>query len=145
MKARILLISTAWFTTAIVTPAQTLAVGQVTFHKDILPVLQKNCQGCHRPGQIAPMSFLAYEGTRPWAKAIKAAVLSKKMPPWNADPAVGHFTNDRSLKPAEVELITKWVDAGAPAGDSKDAPSPGMANRRSYASGSSWRSTCACC
>jgi mono/diheme cytochrome c family protein len=124
MKARILLISTAWFTTAIVTPAQTLAVGQVTFHKDILPVLQKNCQGCHRPGQIAPMSFLAYEGTRPWAKAIKAAVLSKKMPPWNADPAVGHFTNDRSLKPAEVELITKWVDAGAPAGDSKDAPSP---------------------
>ena len=58
----------------------------VEFNKDVLPVLQRNCQGCHRPGQIAPMSFLTYESTRPWAKAMKAAVLSKKMPPWGADP-----------------------------------------------------------
>lgn len=94
----------------------------VTFNKDVLPVLQANCQGCHRPGQIAPMSFLSYETTRPWAKAMKAAVLTRKMPPWGADPDYGHFTNDRSLSPRDVEVIAKWADAGAPAGDAKDAP-----------------------
>lgn len=63
------------------------ASGPVTFYKDVLPVLQKNCQTCHRPGEAAPASFLTYESTRPWAKSIKAAVLSKKMPPWFADPS----------------------------------------------------------
>jgi hypothetical protein len=96
----------------------------VTFNKDVLPVLQANCQGCHRPGQIAPMSFLSYESTRPWAKAMKAAVLTKKMPPWGADPNYGHFTNDRSLSQHDMEIIAKWADAGAPAGDAKDAPKP---------------------
>ena len=57
----------------------------VVFNKDVLPILQRNCQTCHRPGEVAPMSFLTYESTRPWAKAIKEAVLSKKMPPWVAD------------------------------------------------------------
>ena len=61
-----------------------------TFNKDVLPILQKNCQSCHRPGQIAPMSFLTYKDARPWAKAMKAAVLSKKMPPWFADPQLSH-------------------------------------------------------
>jgi mono/diheme cytochrome c family protein len=95
-----------------------------TFGKDVLPLLQKNCQSCHRPGQIGPMSLLNYEEARPWAKAIKAAVLSKKMPPWFADPQYGHFNNDRTLKPQEVDTIAKWVDAGAPAGDPKQAPAP---------------------
>lgn len=95
-----------------------------TFNKDVLPVLQANCQSCHRPGQIAPMSFLSYESTRPWAKAMKAAVLTRKMPPWGADPAYGHFTNDRSLSLHDVEIIAKWADAGAPTGDVKDAPKP---------------------
>ena len=58
----------------------------VTFNKDVLPILQKSCQTCHRPGEIGPMSFLTYEATRPWAKAIKEAVLTRKMPPWFADP-----------------------------------------------------------
>jgi hypothetical protein len=102
--------------------AQSAAPASVTFHRDVLPILQKNCQTCHRPGQIAPMSFLTYESTRPWARAIKNAVLTKKMPPWFADPAYGHFTNDRSLKAGEVETIVRWVDTGAPAGDVKDAP-----------------------
>src|ERR1700680_1346852 len=84
-----------------------------TFSKDVLPVLQANCQTCHRPGQIAPMSFLTYESTRPWAKAIKAAVLSKKMPPWGAHPGIGHFTNDRSLKQADIDIIAKWADTDA--------------------------------
>lgn len=96
----------------------------VTFNKDILPILQKNCQTCHRPGQIAPMSFLTYQSTRPWAKAMRAAVAARKMPPWFADPAVGHFLNDRSLKQAEIDTIAKWADSGAPEGDAKDAPPP---------------------
>src|ERR1022692_1823618 len=66
-----------------------------TFNKDVLPVLQKNCQGCHRPGQIGPMPLLTYQGTRPWAKAIKESVLTKRMPPWFADPHYGHFANER--------------------------------------------------
>jgi hypothetical protein len=96
----------------------------VTFHKDVLPILQKNCQSCHRPGQIAPMSFLSYESTRPWAKAMKTAVATRKMPPWFADPQFGHFANDRSLKPNEIDTIARWADAGAPEGNAKDAPPP---------------------
>ena len=94
----------------------------VTFHKDVLPILQKNCQSCHRPGQVAPMSFLTYDTARPWAKAMKVAVLTKKMPPWFADPQFEHFANERSLKPNEIETIAKWADAGAPEGNPKDAP-----------------------
>ena len=62
------------------------AAAPITFHKDVLPVLQKNCQTCHRPGQIGPFSMLTFKDTRPWAKAIKAAVVSRAMPPWFADP-----------------------------------------------------------
>jgi len=94
----------------------------VTFHKDVLPILQKNCQSCHRPGQIAPMSFLSYQSTRPWAKAMKTAVATRKMPPWFADPQFGHFANDRSLKASEIDIIAKWADAGAPEGDVNEAP-----------------------
>src|SRR5438552_417550 len=67
------------------------APAAVTFNKDVLPVLQKNCESCHRPGEAAPMSFMTYQETRPWAKAIKTAVLSKKMPPWFADAGYGKF------------------------------------------------------
>lgn len=95
-----------------------------TFDKDVLPVLQKNCQGCHRPGEVAPMSFLTYQDTRPWAKAIKAAVLSRKMPPWFADPKFGHFLNDRRLSDADVKTLVSWVDGGAAEGSAKDKPAP---------------------
>jgi len=94
----------------------------VTFNRDVLPVLQKHCQTCHRPGQVAPMSFLTYGETRPWAKAMKTAVTLRKMPPWFADPQFGHFLNDHSLKPAEIEAIAKWADTGAAEGSAKDAP-----------------------
>jgi hypothetical protein len=97
-------------------------VPETTFYKDVLPVLQKNCQSCHRPGEAAPMSFLNYESTRPYAKAIKGAVLSKKMPPWFADPHYGKFANDRTLSDNEVKTLVSWVDGGAKAGNPKDAP-----------------------
>src|SRR3954454_23362635 len=92
------------------------APSAVTDYKDVLPIWQNRCEGCHRPGEAAPMSFLSYQETRPWAKAIKEAVALKKMPPWFADTSVGHFRNDRSLSQAEIDTLTAWVDAGAPEG-----------------------------
>src|SRR6516225_6957665 len=92
----------------------------VTFNKQVLPILQNNCQSCHRPNQIAPMSFLTYQEVRPYAAAIKIALLTKKMPPWFADPAYGHFSNERKLTPEEIRTLVRWVDAGAPEGDAKD-------------------------
>src|SRR5258708_4657431 len=96
----------------------------VTFYKDALPVLQKNCQTCHRPGESGPMSFLDYQSTRPWAKAIKAAVFTKKMPPGFADPHFGKFSNDRTMLQADLDTLVAWGDNGAEAGNPKDAPKP---------------------
>src|SRR5689334_2864162 len=76
-----------------------------TFYKDILPILQAHCQTCHRPGNIGPMALRTYEETRPWSAAIKMAVLSKKMPPWFADPRYGHWSNERTLSPEEIRTI----------------------------------------
>ena len=99
------------------------AATPITFNKDVLPVLQKNCQGCHRPGEMAPMSLLTYSDARPWAKAMKQAVATKKMPPWFAEK--GHFANDRSLSQAEIDTIVAWADNGAVEGDdAKDKPAP---------------------
>ncbi|MBS1826374.1 MAG: thiol-disulfide isomerase [Acidobacteria bacterium] len=96
----------------------------VTYYKDVLPVLQKNCQTCHRPGEAAPMAFLTYEQTRPWAKAIKASVLGKQMPPWFADAAHGKWANDRTLSADEIATLSSWADNGAKEGNKKDAPAP---------------------
>jgi hypothetical protein len=95
---------------------------KVTFNKDVLPILEKNCQSCHRPGEVAPMSLLSYSDARPWAKSIKAAVVARKMPPWMADQNVGHFKNDRTLSAEDIATLTAWVDNGAPEGDAKDKP-----------------------
>src|SRR5262245_47215288 len=94
----------------------------VTFNKDVLPLLQNNCQACHRAGGVAPMAFTSYESTRPYAKAIKAAVINNKMPPWFADPHVGEFRNAPKLTPADVKTIAAWVDRGASEGNPADKP-----------------------
>src|SRR5687768_10060932 len=98
------------------------AAAAPTFYKDVLPVLQRNCQACHRPGEVAPMSLLTFEQARPWARAIKNAVTTRQMPPWFADPNYGHFANERRLSAKEIETIGAWADAGAPAGNASDAP-----------------------
>ncbi len=96
----------------------------VTFNKEVLPILEKRCQDCHRPGEVAPMALLTYQDARPWAKSIRQAVLTKKMPPWFADPHYGKFSNDRSLSQGEIDTIVAWVDGGAKEGNPKDAPAP---------------------
>jgi len=108
--------------TAISSAATTSA--PVTFSKQVLPILQAKCQECHRPGEAAPMSLIDYKDSRPWAKSIKQAVTTRKMPPWFADPHVGKFSNDRSLTQDEIDTLVAWVDAGAPEGNPKDAPAP---------------------
>jgi hypothetical protein len=95
-----------------------------TFAHDVAPILQKNCQVCHRPGEIGPMTLLTYEQVRPWAKAIKSAVATRTMPPWHADPQHGNFANNRSLSEIDIRTITAWADAGAPSGDLAAAPAP---------------------
>lgn len=106
------------------TTAVAQAASEPVFYKDVLPILQANCQNCHRPGQIAPMSLLDYPSTRPWARAIRSAVVSRTMPPWFADSEHGKFENDMSLSQDEIDTLVRWVDAGAPAGDPHDAPPP---------------------
>ncbi len=106
--------------------ADTSAAKPVTFAKDIAPIFQEKCQDCHRKGSMAPMSFVTYEETRPWAKSIKQRVVTRQMPPWHIDKTVGvqHFANDRSLSEDQIAMIVKWVDAGAPMGNAKDMPAP---------------------
>src|SRR5438094_7871716 len=96
----------------------------ITFSQDIAPILQEKWQACHRPHSMAPMPLVTYEDVRPWAKAIRERVLTRQMPPWHIDKTVGiqKFKNDRSLSDAQIDTILKWVDAGAPKGDSKDMP-----------------------
>ena len=98
----------------------------VTFHKDIEPILQRSCQVCHRPDNMAPMSLMNYQETRPWARSIRNKVVAREMPPWHVDPNVGiqEFKEDRSLSNREIELIATWVDNGAPRGNTADAPPP---------------------
>jgi hypothetical protein len=113
--------------TAAQTPVTRTAVASatqapVTFAKDVLPILQKNCQSCHRAGQIGPMSLLTYSEARPWARAIKTQVVGRNMPPWHADPRFGHFVNDRSLTQQDIDTLAAWADGGAVEGDPKDAP-----------------------
>ena len=98
----------------------------VTFTRDVAPILQRSCQTCHREGSIAPMSLLTYEETRPWARAIREKVETRTMPPWYIDKNIGvqGFKYDRSLSDAEIATLANWVDAGAPRGNPADMPPP---------------------
>jgi mono/diheme cytochrome c family protein len=99
---------------------------QVSFTKDVAPILQRSCQVCHRPNNIAPMSLLTYEDARPWARSIRAKVSEREMPPWYIDRNVGikKFDPDPSLTDEEIATIVKWVDSGAPRGNLADMPPP---------------------
>ena len=95
-----------------------------TFYRDVLPILQAHCQGCHRAGEIAPMPLETYNEVRPYAAAIREQTRLRKMPPWFADPRCGRFANDPSLTQQQIDTLSAWADAHAPAGVARDAPSP---------------------
>ncbi len=110
--------------------AQDAASHEVTFTKDVAPILQRSCQNCHRPDGGAPMSLVTYEEVRPWARSIKYRTGLRNepeaMPPWYIEKDIGiqDFKNDPSLSDAEIEAIAAWVDNGAPLGDPADMPPP---------------------
>ncbi len=98
--------------------------GKLTFTRDVAPVLQKNCQECHRPGQIGPFPLLSYEDAVDWSATIREVVDAGRMPPWHADPRHGTFTNDRRLSGDERRTLLGWIDGGMAKGDDKDLPPP---------------------
>ena len=106
-----------------VTLAHERITTKITFSKEIVRIFEKNCMSCHSAGSFAPMALTTYAEVRPWAKAIKEEVLERRMPPWNAVAGYGEFSNDASLSSRDLDLITAWVDGGAPKGDDKDLPS----------------------
>ena len=118
----------AVFGSAVTGQAQAPAAAgeQVTFAKDVMPILQESCQNCHRPNSIGPMPLLTYENARPWARAIKEQVTLRNMPPWYLDRHVGiqKFKNDISLSDKQIATIAKWADEGAPLGNPADMPPP---------------------
>ena len=120
--------------------AQTPPPSDVTFSRDIVPILQRSCQTCHRPDGVAPMSLLTYEEVRPWARAIKQRTgigpRAGVMPPWYIEKNIGiqHYKDDPSLSEAEIAKIAKWADSGAPRGNPADEPAP-----LKFSDGGDWR------
>jgi mono/diheme cytochrome c family protein len=87
---------------------------KVTWDREILPIVEARCVSCHTAGGRAPMSLASYEEARPWARAIREEVLTRRMPQWPVVRGYGDFANDPSLSPFEIALIASWVDGGAP-------------------------------
>src|SRR5581483_10378507 len=125
---RLLFVGSLLIATAAVGAAQAPAQTDVTFTKDIAPILQRSCQNCHRPNGVAPMSLVTYEDVRPWARSIKLRTgmgpRAGVMPPWYVEKNIGiqQFQNDPSLNADEIARIAKWADAGAPRGNPDDMP-----------------------
>jgi hypothetical protein len=114
--------------------------GEVTYAKDIAPILQRSCENCHRPNGAGPMSLTSYEEVRPWARAIKTRTgigpHAGVMPPWYLEKNIGiqKYKDDPSLSDLEVAKIAKWADSGAPRGNAADAPP-----KKVWADDSAWR------
>lgn len=114
-------------------PAEGCVIGQkrnldesceVTFSDQIARILNNRCVECHRDGEIGPMDLTQYDEVAGWSEMILEVVEERRMPPWHADPAHGQFENDRSLTREEIDLIKRWVKAGAPQGNPDDLPQP---------------------
>jgi mono/diheme cytochrome c family protein len=124
---------------ALMTPVPAVTQeAEITFARDVAPIIQQNCQTCHRPGSVAPMSLLTYEDARRYATRIREQVSTRIMPPWPLDTGVGiqSFKNDRSLSQDEINTIVQWVDDGAPLGNPADLPAdiawPGWGEKWAY-------------
>ena len=92
----------------------------ISYSREIAPMLQKNCVGCHSPGQIGPFAMSSYKKVKNWSAMIEEVVLDRRMPPWHADPHYGEFANDRALTASESHTLLAWIDQGCPRGDGDD-------------------------
>ncbi len=104
--------------------AQPKADGRITYAKHVSRILQKNCQECHRPGRIGPMSLLTFDDALAWSDTIREVISEGRMPPWHADPRYGKFSNDRRISDEDKETLLAWLDNGTPRGDDQDLPPP---------------------
>ena len=96
---------------------------KVTFNKEVVRILERNCLACHAPGKIkSDIPLTTYEEARPWAKAIKEEVLEKRMAPFQAVKGYGSFVHDYRVPQRDVELLVSWIEGGAPRGEAKDYP-----------------------
>jgi hypothetical protein len=93
---------------------------RVTWTGDISRVIAARCVSCHYPGVRDTMSLATYEDARPWARAIKEEVMTRRMPKWQAVRGYGDFSNDPSLSPFDIALVAAWADGGAPKGTEAD-------------------------
>ena len=98
----------------------------LTFARDVAPIIQQNCENCHRPGNVSPMVLQTYQQVRRYATRVRDRVIRRQMPPWPIDRTVGitEFKNDPSLSDEEIRTIVDWIDSGAPLGDPADLPEP---------------------
>lgn len=104
------------------TPVEPKGGEAITYTKHIAPIIQNHCQSCHRPGEVGPFKLMGYKDAAAWADNIKEVINDGRMPPWHADPKVGHFSNDRRLTDAEKTTLLAWIDQGCTKGDPKDEP-----------------------
>src|ERR1700692_2579169 len=119
---RLLIVSVLCASASVAVAQEASAPKEVTYNRDVAPILYKNCVVCHRPNDIAPMSLMTYQNARAWARQIREAVVQRKIPPWHADPKVGEFLNDPRLSDADIATIDAWARAGAKEGDAKALP-----------------------
>ncbi|MCB1672093.1 MAG: hypothetical protein R3F41_17805 [Gammaproteobacteria bacterium] len=114
------------FSALALAPALAGAAEHPTYAKEVSRIIQDNCQICHQPGQIGPMSFTSYEEVRPWAPLIRMKVAEREMPPYQYDADIGvqHLKNDWRLKQEDIDTLLAWVDAGAPLGNPEELPPP---------------------
>ena len=98
------------------------AQAEVTFNKDVAPILFEHCASCHRPGQSAPFSLLTYNDAKSKAKKIAEATARHQMPPWLPEGKFGEFIGDRRLAAEKIEVFSKWLAAGCPEGNATDRP-----------------------
>ncbi|MFN0121823.1 MAG: hypothetical protein ACKV2V_15120 [Blastocatellia bacterium] len=109
---------------AILSPARQQGAQSPTFNKEVVRILQKNCQTCHHPGDIGPMSLMNYQDASAIARSIKAVTQSKRMPPWKPVAGCGDFQDSRALSNEDIATLASWADAGAPEGNPADMPPP---------------------
>lgn len=92
----------------------------ISYVKDVAPILEKNCVACHEKGGIAPFAMSSYAIVKGFSPMIREVVMTHRMPPYGADPHVGHFSDKGNMSPDEIKTLVHWVEQGAPRGDGAD-------------------------
>ena len=99
-----------------------VAFENISYAHTIAPIIQQKCAACHEPGGIGPMPLTSYEQIKGFAPMIREVIRTKRMPPYGADPEVGHFQDDKRLSPDQIKTLVHWIEAGSPRGEGADPP-----------------------